>query len=375
MIEFAAPGFLYALPAAFIPVLIHLLFRRRFRRVEWAAMEHLLRAERRARRSIRWRNLLLLALRVAAILLLVAVFSRPLIGGALAGLGAGRRGTEHVFVLLDDSPSMEHFGDAGSAFGRARGFAREVGRTLSGEGGRLTAFVAADGQPFFDASAGPVGSAALATALDGLSTSALPLRPEESFPALGAAATERGADEPRFYVVSDLRTVDWGRQRLASGAGAGLEALLDYGPVTLVDVGAPVAANAGLSDLTPPARFVYPGDRAVFRVVVDNDSGSALTAGRLEVSLDGSALAPVRHPQVPPGERREVPLPVRVREAGSHALAVRLRPGDEFPADDAHYLAFSAVRDVRVLVLEGRAGAAAYLRAALQPAEEGQGLR
>ncbi|MHC4481029.1 MAG: BatA domain-containing protein, partial [Planctomycetota bacterium] len=53
MLEFARPGFLYALPLALIPLLIHLLHRRRYRRVRWAAMRFLMRAERRSRRRIR----------------------------------------------------------------------------------------------------------------------------------------------------------------------------------------------------------------------------------------------------------------------------------------------------------------------------------
>ena len=44
------------------PILIHLLSRRRFRTVDWAAMEFLLDAERRNRRRIRLEHLLLLLL-------------------------------------------------------------------------------------------------------------------------------------------------------------------------------------------------------------------------------------------------------------------------------------------------------------------------
>ena len=56
MVEFAHPALLWALPAAALPVLIHLLNRRRYRRVPWAAMAHLLTAEHRSR-AYRYHNL------------------------------------------------------------------------------------------------------------------------------------------------------------------------------------------------------------------------------------------------------------------------------------------------------------------------------
>jgi len=90
MVEFAHPALLWALPAAALPVLIHLLNRRRYRRVPWAAMAHLLTAEHRSRRRVRVQNVLVLALRAAAVALLVLLFARPAVAGRRpAGTAAG----------------------------------------------------------------------------------------------------------------------------------------------------------------------------------------------------------------------------------------------------------------------------------------------
>ena len=45
------------------PILIHLLNKRKFRKVEWAAMDFLLEADKKNRRRVRLENLLLLCLR------------------------------------------------------------------------------------------------------------------------------------------------------------------------------------------------------------------------------------------------------------------------------------------------------------------------
>jgi hypothetical protein len=62
-----------------IPIIIHILNRRRFKTVTWAAMEFLLRAMRKNRRRLRFEQWVLLATRCALVLLLgmaLALFVR-----------------------------------------------------------------------------------------------------------------------------------------------------------------------------------------------------------------------------------------------------------------------------------------------------------
>src|SRR5262245_29413392 len=100
---FTNPGFL-AVAGALVsaPIIIHLINRMRYKRLRWAAMEFLLKAQKRMRRRLIIEQLILLALRcllVALVGLLVARF----VGFAWAGLG----GKESLhLVLLDDTLSM-----------------------------------------------------------------------------------------------------------------------------------------------------------------------------------------------------------------------------------------------------------------------------
>ena len=59
------------------PILIHLLARRRFKRIRWAAMDFLIDAERRNRRRIRMEEWILLALRCLVVALLGLMVARP----------------------------------------------------------------------------------------------------------------------------------------------------------------------------------------------------------------------------------------------------------------------------------------------------------
>src|ERR1044071_4417754 len=87
------------------PIIIHLINRMRYKRIRWAAMEFLLKSQKRNRRRLIIEQLILLALRCFLVLLagfLVARFVGNVMG--LENLG-GNLGTEYV-VVLDDKLSM-----------------------------------------------------------------------------------------------------------------------------------------------------------------------------------------------------------------------------------------------------------------------------
>ena len=80
---FVTPGlFVGGLGAAVAPVLIHLLARRRFKRIRWAAIDFLLQAERRNKRRLRMEEWLLLALRCLAMILIGMTLARPFVSPA-----------------------------------------------------------------------------------------------------------------------------------------------------------------------------------------------------------------------------------------------------------------------------------------------------
>src|SRR5436190_19200762 len=75
---FVAPWFAAAGAAlASIPIIIHILNRRRFKTVRWAAMEYLLQAMRKNRRKLKFEQWLLLAMRCLLIFLMGLALARP----------------------------------------------------------------------------------------------------------------------------------------------------------------------------------------------------------------------------------------------------------------------------------------------------------
>src|SRR5438477_6121518 len=109
---FLNPAYLLAGTALIsLPILIHLINRMRFKRIRWAAMEFLLKSQKRNRRRLIIEQLILLALRCLLVLLVGLLLAR-FIHDALAF--AQPQGSLHV-VALDDTASM---GDAWRADGQ-----------------------------------------------------------------------------------------------------------------------------------------------------------------------------------------------------------------------------------------------------------------
>src|ERR1700738_3098179 len=86
------------------PILIHLINRMRFKRLRWAAMEFLLKSQKRNRRRLIIEQMLLLLLRCLVIALAGILLARFI--GFTFGNTYEQKANLHV-VVLDDSLSMK----------------------------------------------------------------------------------------------------------------------------------------------------------------------------------------------------------------------------------------------------------------------------
>ncbi|MDP6370272.1 MAG: BatA domain-containing protein, partial [Planctomycetota bacterium] len=122
---FLNPALLAGLGLAAVPLVIHLLNRRRYRPLPWAAMRFVQAAYRKTRRRVQLENLLLLLLRMAGIACLALAVARPFSGGAspLSALGEARR---ELILVLDASGSTGFRSGLHSSFDRILGRAREL---------------------------------------------------------------------------------------------------------------------------------------------------------------------------------------------------------------------------------------------------------
>lgn len=110
--SFLNPAFLSALALVGIPILIHLIRRRKLKIVRWAAMEFLRQSQRKQRRRLRIEELILLALRILIVAVTVLAFARPV----LRALGVpllSQNARVYAILVLDNSLSMDFRGTDG----------------------------------------------------------------------------------------------------------------------------------------------------------------------------------------------------------------------------------------------------------------------
>ncbi|MFN4255632.1 MAG: BatA domain-containing protein [Saprospiraceae bacterium] len=100
--QFLFPGFLFALAALAIPVIIHLFYFRRFKRVYFTNVRFLKEVKEETSNRQKLRNLLVLLMRCLALIFLVLAFAQPFIPTDTEV----KRGEKAVSVFVDNSFSM-----------------------------------------------------------------------------------------------------------------------------------------------------------------------------------------------------------------------------------------------------------------------------
>src|SRR5712691_10384450 len=117
MLSFLSPVFLAGAAMAAVPIVLHLLKREPEARVKFAVVKLLKRAPVEDTEKRHLRELLLLALRIAALVLLAVAFARPFFTSGAASASGGV-----TVVALDASLSMS----APGQFEKARRLAKDA---------------------------------------------------------------------------------------------------------------------------------------------------------------------------------------------------------------------------------------------------------
>ena len=127
--SFLYPSFLWALAALAVPIIIHLFYFRRFRRVYFSNVRFLREVKEETSVLSRLRNLLVLLARCLALAALVVAFAQPFLPAETATI-AGRKA---VSVYVDNSFSMGAESDRAPLLQLARDRAREIVQAYSVE--------------------------------------------------------------------------------------------------------------------------------------------------------------------------------------------------------------------------------------------------
>src|SRR5438309_8676775 len=100
---FLVPSLLWFSALASVPIIIHLLNRRRFMRVDWAPMKYLKLTIKTNRRRLRIEQMILLAIRTLVVILIIMAVARPVLSPNAMGSWLAGHGRTSRIVVIDDS--------------------------------------------------------------------------------------------------------------------------------------------------------------------------------------------------------------------------------------------------------------------------------
>ena len=125
---FLYPGFLFALFALAVPVIIHLFNFRKFKKIYFSNVQFLKDVQKQQSSRSNLKNRLILAFRMFALAFLVLAFARPFLPSGDTAK-AGKQNTVSVFV--DNSYSMETLNREGTLLDEAKRRAKEIAAAYS----------------------------------------------------------------------------------------------------------------------------------------------------------------------------------------------------------------------------------------------------
>jgi hypothetical protein len=363
-LSFLNPAFLWALPAASIPLIIHLLSRRRLPEVQFPTTQFLRALEPREIRRIRLREILLLILRTLAILILVLAFARPSItpSGSVAHAAAA------VGLLIDDSESMAALEE------HARPRMQEaVARALAiADAGR-------PGDEMYLARATAPNEAEIGRArdkmrlrrsLERIEAQPLPAKLDGSLHALRLSLMRSPLRTRELYVISDFQRTGItpeGRRELTESAHEGIR-------VFLLPVSEGRTPNHAFIGVDPMARPGPEGRGLEMRARLANYADGPTDRLALRVRR-GDALIGGGDAALGPSEARWLSMPLEPGTVSGDAIPVIAESdADALPLDDRWFAVLGAPRHLRVLrIAEPRGGAPAprFAALALDPGGDG----
>lgn len=337
---FLHPIFLFGLIAASLPLLIHLLNRRKLNRIRFPAVRFILLSQKRISRSYRLRHWLLLALRTMAVVLLALLLANPVFQTG-AGLFAGS-GPVSLVILLDNSLSMTWSGD-GVGFKQAKDAARLLISAL-GDGSRAAVI------PTSITAKEPVrlkqekdvllkeidqieiadGSANLATAIG------------KAYELLSAPAGQK-----EIRLITDFAQTGWDQFSTSS-----LKQFDPAIPLKAIRVGRKqTPLNATVKEVRAGGQGIGSDLPLYFEAVVANFSDQRIDDVLVQLTIDGQSKDQ-KLTSLPARGESTVSLQTRLGRAGSHVGQVILKK-DGLAGNPTAYFGVHAEDKLNILIVDG----------------------
>lgn len=365
---FASGAMLGWAAAAAIPLLIHLLTRRRQRSIPWAAMRLLRDVIEAESKRVRFEQLLLLLLRVAVLCVLALALARPYLRDPQASTDGNSAPVARLWIVaVDVSYSMGYRDGDKSRIQLAREAAAEV--IQAGRQGDAYALI-------------EIGAPARARIRQPTFDQALALREVRQLPLLDTNSDVFGA----FTLASDIVAEAQRDERLPSEvhsvfiSDAGKDAwepvlqadqreqvvqLSEASNLRIINLAAEKPQNTAITALLPSTFRTLTGQPLTLAARVENFSALDVRQLPVQLKVAGKALES-KYVDIPANSAANLSFSYTPNSLGMHVLEASLGK-DNLAADNHRSVVISVEDQHRILFVERTDGSTRFLQLALAP--------
>ena len=345
---FLNPLLLFGIIGIASPIIIHLLAKKKIKRVVWAAMRFLKNVVEKNQRRLTLEDLILLLLRCALLALLALALARPSFKkGGLAGFGDSN---EAAIIAIDNSASMSQNDGAVSKFEQAQQAAEEALDSLP-SGSSVAVWLVSDvvknviPEPTHDLALARKSIREAQRSDRGTEMSSAVRRMVEVLQRQPVAVKQ-------LFVITDGQANGWKQL-------AGTRALLDGSRdvrARIVLLGESEQHNLGVTGLRMASALAPVNEPVRFEIEVANYGVAEAKNVQVGLAVDDDPPGDdVTIDSIPAGESKTISLFGTFRDAGYHSVVARL-PADRNPADDQRALAVRVIGEINVLLVDGNPG-------------------
>ena len=328
LMSFIYPGFLFALLALSIPIIVHLFNFKRFKKVYFSDVRFLKDIELQTRQRNQLKHLLVLLTRLLAITFLVMAFAQPVIPTGSDNFNPQDR---TVSVYLDNSFSMDGEGEDGDLLENGKLLASQIGDVFA-KTGEVKFFTnqmnAAQGRSLAQSEFNEAVSRTV------LSSTVRPL----SQVVKRVADRDEANDAADIYAITDLQKVTLDLENIEVDSNT---------QINLIPVVANSENNLFIDSLwfTSPIRQSELPDN--LNVRIRNEGAQRKTDIPVRLIINGTQRA-LANVSVEPNSFEIVPLRFRTTKAGYHFGEVQISD-HPITYDDNYFFAYRLASQINVL--------------------------
>ncbi len=349
---FLNSAFLYFLGFASIPVIIHILNRQRYKRINWAAMEFLRLALQKVRRRVLLEELLLLLIRTLIVVLLVGAFAKPYIKSPNLPLLATE--SKYYIFILDSTLSMNLAVGGISNFQKAKESLINYVDTISHNPKNKVSIILFK-KPIENLVREPISDfERVKQLLTEISISKTSGNIKQLFSQIEELVTDEKTADMRkeIYFLTDLQSYHWIKVLEDIEFKESIENMFKSNArLTIVDYGVEEYNNVTITKLFSNNRIVFKNVNNQFVISVKNNSLKSTQIIKLDVFANKLKIGE-KNITLPPLASDNITVNYSATTSGPHYLQAKISE-DDLSEDNTYNYVFNVPEKINIMVVNG----------------------